>query len=79
MKVVEVSQFFQVEDMSWEDLIRCDEKGVLPSTSGKVFLWTETPKIKEVSDKYCPTIGNVWYIDKGGKPIVWKANYDTSD
>lgn len=78
-KVLEVTQFFDWRKMTWKELTKTKEKGVLPSTDNSVFLWTETPKLKEVKENEYPLIGDVWLINKGGKPIIFKANYDSSD
>ena len=79
VKVIEVSQFFDWRNMSWKELTKGKEKGVLPSTDKTVFLWTESPKIKNVTIKDTPIIGEVWLRNKKGKPIIFKANYDSSD
>jgi hypothetical protein len=79
-KIVEVSQFFDYKKMTWKELCKGEEKGVLPSTDGKKFLWGEKPKIKEVTHDEEPDVGDVWLrksID--GKAEVYKANYDSSD
>ena len=80
MKIVKVSQFFEYDNMTWAELIKGEEKGVLPSTDGTVFLWSETPKVREVSNDETPTKGTVFLKEgKEGKIEVHKANYDTSD
>ena len=78
-KVLEVTQFFNYRDMTWKELIKTKEKGVLPSTDNTSFLWTETPKLIEVTEEQTPDIGDVWLINKKGKPVVFKANYDSSE
>jgi len=80
MKVVEVTQFFNYKNMTWNELIKCDKKGVLPSVDNTVFLWSEIPKIKIVTDDEHPTIGDVWLKEGINNGIeVFKANYDSSD
>jgi len=79
VKVIEVSQFFDWKKMTWKELTKGNEKGVLPSTDKTVFLWTEKPKLINVTLKQTPPWGDVWLRNKGGKPIIFKANYDSSD
>jgi len=78
-KVVEVSQFFDTEKETWKSIQNKKERGVLPSTTGKSYLWGEVPKIKLVNLKDEPKWGQVWYEkDKDGKFKLFKANYDSS-
>jgi hypothetical protein len=79
VQVVEVSQFFDYKNMTWQELTAGKEKGVLPSVDKKVFLWTEIPKIKNVNFDDELLIGHVWLMNDKGKPKVFRANYDTSD
>jgi hypothetical protein len=77
--IIQVTQFFNWKNMSWQELLNGDEKGVLPSTDGTTFLWSETPKLLMKMDSESPSIGYVWLMEEEGKPVRWKANYDTSD
>jgi len=80
VKVVEVSQFFEFKNMTWKQLMGTKDKGVLPSTDNKVFLWTETPKIMLVNNEENPNVGSVWLKEGPKNTIeVFKTNYDTSD
>jgi hypothetical protein len=79
IKIIEVSQFFDWHNMTWEELAGGKEKGVLPSTDGSVYLWTESPRIQEVDRNSHPSIGDVWLMNVNGKPEIFKANYDSSD
>jgi hypothetical protein len=79
MTIIEVTQFFDYKNMSWKDLLRCDEKGVLPSEDKSVFLWAEKPKIRIVNEREEPSIGHVWLFNHNNKVEVLKANYDSSD
>lgn len=78
--IAEVTQFFEFKNMTWKQLMSTKDKGVLPSTDGSVYLWTETPKFKIVSEKENPNIGDVWLCEgEDNTIIVFKANYDSSD
>lgn len=80
IKIIEVSQFFDTKNETWKSMQKKYERGVLPDTTGKFYLWGETPKIKMVNKKEYPSKGSVWYVkDRQGKLKVFKANYDTSD
>lgn len=81
MKVLEVSQFFEYENMTWKELTETKEKPVLLSEDKTTCLWTETPKLKEVTEKdNCRIGGNVWLKKgKNGKVELYKYNYDSSD
>lgn len=80
VKVVEVSQFFDIKKEDWKSMQQKYERGVLPDTTGKFYLWGETPKFKMVGKKQYPSKGDVWYVkDKKGKLKLFKENYDTSD
>ena len=78
-EVIQVTQFFEYEGMDCNDLKKGKEKGVLPSTDEKVFLWSENPKIKQVEEVDQPICGYVWLAEEDGKVVVYKANYDSSD
>ena len=78
--IAQVTQFFDTKGMRWKDFIELQNVPVLPSEDKTSCLWTETPKIKEVTDDEEPRCGSVWY--KEGKDVeleIYKHNYDTSD
>jgi len=79
MSLIQVTQFFDTNGLTWEEAIKGEPKGVLPSTDGKIFLWAEKPKIV-ADDPKGPPIGYVWY-ERGidGFLKKYRANYDTSD
>lgn len=61
-QVVEVTQFFNKEGMSWKDLVGTKDHPVLLSTDKKSCLWTENPMVKLVDEKAHPMKGDVWVI-----------------
>lgn len=84
MQVIEVSQFYfyhtKAKDFKWSEITKCEEKGCVPSVDGTTYLFSEKPKIKEVSEMQECSWGCEWYIEGENDTLkLWKSNYDTSD
>jgi hypothetical protein len=79
VQVIEVTQFFSIVNKSWAELTNGQEHGVLPSYKGNTFLWSEKPRLREVTENQTPSVGDVWYMEDNGLPKLYKANYDSSD
>jgi len=81
MKVLEIMQFVNIRNKKFSEMIKEETQKCLPSTDGKKYLFTFTPKLIDVDlNKDKPNWGYGWFVEGENDTLkLVKEDYDSSD